>query len=165
MMLGGKIMKDKLEILNFLQDFGCAKLYHLQSLCGDDKDNFKYLLNNTIVSKKGDIFVHNTKSINNKMLIALDVLCKFKNRISKFYIGYDPILITFLTKENFLYHIIVADEDNSKGVIKLVNSCSVSLPQADKLILAFPNKEAIKNIDCEIPFLFCVYPHLEIIND
>lgn len=31
-------------------------------------------------------------------------------------------VITFLTKDNLLYHIIVAEEDNKKGIIKLVNS-------------------------------------------
>ena len=42
-----------------------------------------------MVSRKEDIFVHNTKRIDEKMLIALDILCKFKDRLSKYYIGYE----------------------------------------------------------------------------
>lgn len=157
-------MVDKLKVINFLQDFGCAKLNQLQILYGDANNNFKNVLNGNMVSKKGDIFVHNTKKINDKMLIALDILCKYKSKLVKFYQGYEPVLITFLTKENLLYHIIVADEDNKKGIVKLVNAYPLSLPKADRLILAFPDGEELENIDCDIPFLYTAYPELEVLN-
>ncbi len=158
-------MVDKLKVTNFLQDFGCAKISHLQILFNDKNNNFKNVLGSNIVSKKDDVLVHNTKKIDNNMLIALDILCKYKNRFIKFYKGYDPIYITFLTNENLLYHIIVATKENQKGIVKLVNSYTISLPRADKLILAFPNREELKNIDCEIPFLYTSYPNLEILNN
>ena len=151
-------MIDKLKVINFLQDFGCAKLNQLQILYNDENNNFKNVLNGNIVSKKGDIFVHNTKKINDKMIIALDILCKYKTRLVKFYQGYEPVFITFLTKDNLMYHIIVADEENQKGVVKLINSYPLSLPKADRLILAFPNGEQLENIECEIPFLYSTYP-------
>ena len=158
-------MEDKLKVINFLQDFGCAKLEHLQKLFGEKNNNFKSILSSNMISKKGDVFVHNTKSINNKMLIALDILCKYKNRLSKYYLGYEPVVITFLTKENLLYHIIVADEENKKGIVKLVNSYPNSISKADKLILAFPNELELENIECKIEFLYCTYPGYEILNE
>ena len=157
-------MVNKLQVINFLQDFGCARLSYLQKLYGDENNNFKNVLDGNIVSKKGDIFVHNTKKINEKMLIALDILCKYKNRFIRFYQGYDPILITFLSNEDLLYHIIVADEENKKGIVKLVNSYPLSLPKADKLIIAFSDSSELENIECNIPFLYTTYPGLEIIN-
>ncbi len=158
-------MIDKLKVINFLQDFGCAKLNQLQILYNDENNNFKNVLNGNIVSKKGDIFVHNTKKINDKMLIALDILCKYKNRLVKFYQGYEPVFITFLTKDNLMYHIIVADEENQKGIVKIINSYPISLPKADRLILSFPNGEQLENIECEIPFLYSTYPRLEVLNE
>ena len=158
-------MIDKLKVINFLQDFGCAKLNQLQILYNDENNNFKNVLNGNIVSKKGDIFVHNTKKINDKMIIALDILCKYKTRLVKFYQGYEPVFITFLTKDNLMYHIIVADEENQKGVVKLINSYPLSLPKADRLILAFPNGEQLENIECEIPSLYSTYPGLEVLNE
>lgn len=158
-------MVDKLKVMNFLQDFGCARLNQLQILYNDEKNNFKDVLDRNMVSKKGDIFVHNTKRIDDKMLIALDILCKYKTRLVKFYQGYEPVFITFLTKDNIMYHIIVADEENQKGVVKLINSYPLSLPKADRLILAFPNGEELENIECEIPFLYCSYPELEVLNE
>ena len=158
-------MVDKLKVINFLQDFGCARLTQLQILYNDEKNNFRNILDGNMVSKKGDVFVHNTKKINDKMLIALDILCKYKTRLVKFYQGYEPVFITFLTKDNLMYHIIVADEENQKGVVKLINSYPLSLPKADRLILAFPNGEELENIECEIPFLYSTYLGLEVLNE
>ena len=81
-------MVDKLKVINFSQDFGCAKLSHLQILYDDKNNNFKNVLDGNIVSKKDDIFVHNTERINEKMLVSLDILCKYKNGFIKFYQGY-----------------------------------------------------------------------------
>lgn len=52
-------MVDKMKVINFLQDFGCTKLEHLQILYNNEKDNFKNVLVSNMVNKKGDIFVHN----------------------------------------------------------------------------------------------------------
>lgn len=158
-------MVDKIKVMNFLQDFGCARLEHLQILYSDEKDNFKNILVGNMVSRKGDVFVHNTRKINNKMLVALDILCKYKDKLSKFYLGYDPVLITFLTKDNTMYHIIVSDEDNKKGIVKIVNFYPLSLPKVDKLILAFPDGGELANIECTIPFLYATYPGLEVLNE
>lgn len=157
-------MINDLKVINFLQDFGCARLEHLQKLFNNENDNFKNILSSNMVSRKGDIFVHNTRKIDNKILVALDVLCKYKDRLSKYYLGYDPVVITFLTKNNTMYHIIVADEENKKGIVKIVNSYPLSLPKVDKLILVFPDVEELENIDCSLPFLYATYPGLEIIN-
>ena len=43
-----------------------------------------------------------------------------------------------------LYHIIVDNEGNKKGIIKLVNS-TLSVTKADRLILAFPDREDVEN--------------------
>ena len=128
----------------------------LQTLYRDKNNNFKNILSGNIVSKKGDVFVHNTQRVDDNMLIALDILCKYKNRFVKFYKGYEPVYITFLTDENLLYHIIVATEENKKGIVKLVNSYPLSLPKADR--------GELQNIDCQIPFLYVLRPSLEIVN-
>lgn len=158
-------MVDKAKVINFLQDFGCSRLNQLQILFNDKNNNFKNVLDSNMVSKKGNIFVHNTKRINDKMLIALDILCKYKPRLANYYLGYDPVIISFLSKDNLLYHIIVADEGNKRGIVKLVNSYPLSLPKADRLILAFPDGGELENIDCEIPFLYSTYPGLEVLNE
>ena len=50
-------MIDNLKIINFLQDFGCTKLEHLQILFDNTDNNFKSILKSNVITKKGDIFV------------------------------------------------------------------------------------------------------------
>lgn len=159
-------MIDNLKIENFLQDFGCARLEHLQILYGEKNNNFKNILRSNNVRKKENVFVHNTRTINNKMLVALDILCEYKKRkrLNRYYLGYDPVIISFLSNDNLLYHIIVATTEQKKGIVKKVNSYPLSIPKADKLILAFPDVSELENIECNIPFLYCTYPELEIQN-
>lgn len=159
-------MTDNLKIENFLQDFGCARLEHLQILYGEKNNNFKSILRSNNISKKDNIFVHNTRTINKKMLVALDILCEYKKRkrLNRYYLGYDPVIISFLSNDNLLYHIIVATDEQKKGIVKKVNSYPLSIPKADKLILAFPDVSELENIECDIPFLYCTYPGLEIQN-
>lgn len=157
---------NKLKVINFLQDFGCARLEHLQILFGEKNNNFKGVLRGNNVSKKENIFVHNTRIINNNMLVALDILCEYKKRkrLNRYYLGYEPVIISFLSNEQLLYHIIVANNEQKKGIVKKINSYPLSLPKADKLILAFPDVSELENIECNIPFLYCTYPGLEIAN-
>ena len=63
-----------------------------------------------------------------------------------------------------MYHIIVANEDNKNGIVKLVNSYPLSIPKADRLILAFPNEKELENIECDIQFLYTSYPELKVLN-
>ena len=157
-------MVDKVKVINFLQDFGCANLKQLQVLFGDKESNFRNILNDNLVSRKGDVFVHNTQSIDSNMLVAIDLVCLFKPKIKSYFVGDDPANITFLTKDNLLYHIIVADEKNKEGIIKMLNSKTSKIPEADKLILAFPDTNEIDNIKCTIPFMYIKYPELEVIE-
>ena len=157
-------MYNKEKVINYSQDFGAARIDQLQKLFNKYNNNFRDILSSNMVSKKGDIFIHNTKKIDENMLVALDILCRYKNRFKTFHRNNFPIYITFLTKDNLLYHIIVADEGNKKGIIKLVNS-PLCLPKADRLILAFPDREDVEKITCDIPFLYCTYPDLDVVND
>lgn len=157
-------MIDKIKVINFLQDFGCAKLEHLQILFNDSNNNFKSILEGKMISKKGEIFVHNTKRIDEKMLIALDILCKYNDRVLHRYVGYKPVTITFLSKDNLLYHIIVANDEDKKGIVKLINDYPLSIKRADRLILAFPDEKELENIECDVKFLYTTYPRYEILN-
>ena len=157
-------MNDELKIINFIQDFGCVTLKQLQILFNRPDDNFKNILSNNVISKKNDIFVHNTATIDMKMIYAIDILCKYKNRFKYFHKGFDPVYITFLSKENLLYNIIVTDKASEKGILKLLKINSPSIPEADRLILLFKDDSCLNNVICNTPFAYCVYPDMNILN-
>lgn len=152
------------RIIDFLQDFGCATLEQLQILSSNRNNNFKEILNSNMISKKGNIFVHNTKKIDKKMLAALDILCKYKGRYIQFKKGYDPIYITFLTKNDTLYHIIVTDKNNERGVLKLLKMNPPYFEEADKYIILFEDETSFDNVECSVPYLYCTYPDIKIVN-
>lgn len=98
--------------------------------------------------------------------MCLNYLAKtYKKRLIRFYQVYEPVYISLLANEHLLYHIIVANEDNKKEIVKLINSYPLSLPKADKLILVFPDREELENIDCEVPFLYTIYLELVVLNN
>lgn len=149
------------KIINFLQDFGCCTQEQLLKLMGKNID-FNYILSTGTISKKGNIFVHNLKNIDKKMIAALDVLSKYKGRFKYYHINFDPIYITFLTNENLLYHIIVSDKNNEKGILKLLKTSNSIVQDADRLILLFEDLEMYSKIDCKIKYLYCTYPPVKI---
>ena len=126
---------EKRKIINFVQDFGCCTLRHLQILYNKPNDNFKDILQGNFVNRKGDIFVYHKSNIDMKMIYALDVLCRYKKRLKEYYERYDPVYITFLTKENTLYNIIVTNKSDEQGVLKLLKNNAPTIPEADKFIL------------------------------
>lgn len=158
------IEDEKVKIINFIEDFGCCTLKHLQILFNKPKDNFRSILQSNFVSKKGDIFVHNKATIDMKMIYALDVLCRYKKRLKQYHKGYDPTYITFLTQDNMLYNIIVTDKTNEQGVLKLLRINSPMIPEADKFILLFQDDNCFKEVGCSTPYIYCTYPDLKIIH-
>lgn len=158
------IEKERVKIINFLQDFGCCKLKHLQILFNKPNDNFQDILVDRLVSKKDDIYVHKTYKINKKMISALDILCKYKPKLFRYKKGVDPVYITFITKDNTLYNIVITDKENELGIVKLLNYSSPLIPEADKYILLFKDEECFSKIDIKIPYVYCIYPELCIMN-
>ena len=157
-------MTDYKKVIDFIQEFGCAKLEHLQILFNEKNNSFNQILNNNMISKKDGVFIHNTRRLDNNMLIALDALCQYKDSLVSQYTGFFPVYIKFLTKENETYGIIVADEETRSGVVKALNSDPPMIPAVDKLILLFPDSEDYNKINCEKPFMYATYPDMEIID-
>lgn len=155
---------EKIKVINFIQDFGCCRESHLQILFNRPNDNFKAILSHNVVSKKGDIYIYNNTEIKMKVIYALDVLCKYKKRIKYYHKGFDPVFITFLSKSNELYNIIVSDKKNEKGVVKVIQNNSPIIPSADKFILLFEDEECLKEIQCDTEYAYCIYPEMRIVN-
>lgn len=75
---------ERIKVINFLQDFGCATLKQLQILYDKPNDYFKDILTGNFVSKKGDIFIHNTvknliicneiRELSNSLIVYLSII-------------------------------------------------------------------------------------------
>ena len=136
----------------------------IKSFIDCDKNTLKTILRNHFINKKGNIIVHKQKSIDKKMLAALDVLCEYKSKYKQFYKNFEPIYISFLTKGNILYNIIVSEKADEKGIIKMLKNKPEGHWSCDKLILVFEDTEMYEHIDIDIPYLYCTYPPVEIVE-
>lgn len=156
--------EEKTKIRNFIQDFGCCSLRQLQILFNKPNNNFKDVLQRNFATKKGDIIVHNNAKIDIKMIAALDVLCRYKKRLKRYHKNFYPTYITFLTTQNVLYNIVVTDKKDEKGILKLLRNSSPLIPEADKFILLFTDDSKYYEVECDTPYIYCVYPELRILQ-
>lgn len=159
-----ELKNKETKIINFIEDFGCISEEQLKTLFDCTKSEIKNVLHSHFINKKGNIFVHKQKSIDKKILAAIDVLCEYKGRFKQFYKNFEPIYITFLSKSNELYNIIVSEKADEKGIIKMIRNKPSGSWNCDKLILLFEDTEMIDKIDTDIPYLYCIYPHIQVID-
>ena len=157
--------EKKLKIINFLQDFGCATIEQLQTLFYEKDNNFKDILRSNVASKKGNIFIYNGKQIDMQTISALEILCKYRKRLKHYFKGFSPINIGFITNDNILYHIIVSDKNSELGIVKQLKQNPLPFPEADKYILLFEDEEMYEKIVFNKPYIYCIYPDIEIINN
>jgi len=152
------------KVLNLIQEFGCITEEQLQMLFGCDKRDFKDILSSRTVSRKMNAYVHNTRvDMDYKMLAALDVLCKYKKRLQKFYLGNQPIYINFLAND-LLYDIIVSDSDDQEGIVKGLNYKLYDFQYADKYIVLFKDKSMLEKMKMDKPYAYCTYFPIKIIE-
>lgn len=155
-------IKDKeTKIINFIEEFGCAKIKHLETLFEIDKTTLKNILRNHFINRKDDVIVIRNKRIDKKIIAALDVLCEYKGRYKTFYKNIEPVFISFLTKKDEMYDIIVSEKKDEEGIIKLFKNTPNW--KADKLIILFEDTNMFDKIDCNKPYLYCTYPEIKII--
>lgn len=158
-------VKDKeTKIINFIEDFGCITEKQLKILFECDKSIIKNILHTHFINHKGDVFVHKQKNIDKKVIAAIDVLCEYKGRFKQFYKNFEPIYLTFLSKDNEIYNVIVSEKADEKGIVKMLKNKPVGKWNADKLILLFEDTEIINQIETNIPYLCCTYSPVEVVE-
>lgn len=155
-------IKDKeIKAINFIEEFGCAKIKHLEVLFDIDKAILKNILRNHFINKKDDVIVLRNKRIDKKIIAALDVLCEYKGRYKTFYKNIEPVYISFLTKKDEMYDIIVSEKNDEEGIIKLLKNTPNW--KADKIIILFEDTNMFNKIEFNKPYLYCTYPDIKII--
>ena len=158
------IQKDvETKIINFIEDFGCITEEQLKVLFNCDKNTIKNILHMHFVNKKGNVIVHKQKSINKKVLAAIDVLCEYKGRYKQFYKNFEPVYLSFLSKDNQLYNVIISEKADEKGIVKMLKNKPSGSWHCDKLILLFEDTGMVDKIETDLPYLYCTYPPVEII--
>ena len=91
-----------------------------------------------------------------KMISVHDILCKYEQKLFRYEKGADPVCITFITKTNALYNIVITDKENELRIIKLLNYFSPLIAEVSKYILLFQDKKCCSKSNIKIPYVYCI---------
>lgn len=152
------------KIINFIEDFGCVTEEQLYTLFNCDKNILKSITHNHFINRKGNIIVHKQKKIDKKVIAVIDILCEYKGRYKQFYKNFEPVYLSFFSKKGELYNIIVTEKADEKGIVKMLNNKTNRNWDADKLILLFEDEEMFDKIEIDIPYLYCTYLPVRIVE-
>lgn len=103
---------------------------------------------------------HKLKEINNRNIVAFDVVMEYLDRNPELKKAKYPINVTMKTKY-ITYDIIAVKEQEIENLYENINTIS----QADKVIIIMETNNYIKrNIETKRPCYICTYPPLEIVD-
>lgn len=150
------------KIVKLLWDFNSLREEHIMEICDCDENDIDMLMVNKILvkDKKTKIIRHRAKEINNRNIVAFDVVMEYLDRNPEIKKGQFPVNVTLQTQNNS-YDIIVVTENEVDKLYKEIETKSKS----DKIIIIIETKQYVKkrlntNRECYI----CTYPPLDIVD-
>lgn len=150
------------KIVKLLWDFQSLRESHIYKLCDCTENDINLLIANRIIVKdnKSKIVRHKTKEINNRNIVAFDVVMDYLDRNPKISKGKFPINVS-MKAGYFSYDIIAIKEVEIDNLFETIDSKS----NADRLIIIIEtNDYQKKKINTKRPCYICTFPPLEIVD-
>lgn len=156
-------MNDKLkQIAKLLWDFQSLREEHVMKICNCTEKEINCLIASKIISKdkNSKILKYNNKEVNNRNIIAFDVVMDYLDRNPKLKKAKHPINVSMKT-DYYTYDIIAIKEVETEGLFEKLDEISTS----DRIIIIIETKEHIKKfVNTTRPCYICTYPPLEIVD-
>ena len=156
-------MNDKhKQILKLLWDFQSLREEHILKICNCTESDINFLIANKVIvkDKYNKILKYNGKEINNRNIIAFDVVMQYLDRNAQVKKAKFPINVSMKTDE-FTYDIIAIKQIEVDSLFEKIDEIST----ADRLIIIIETKEYIRKvINTKRPCYICKYPPLEIVE-
>lgn len=156
-------MNDKLhKISKLLYEFQSLREEHILKICDCEKEDIDLLIaKKVLLRNKNGIIKHIQKEINNRNIVAFDVVMEYLDRDPKIIKGKHPVNVTLKTKF-VTYDIIAIKEDE---INKLYEELDI-VSKSDKVIIIIETKNYIpRRINTERECYICTFPPLEIVDD
>jgi len=156
-------MNDKQkEIAKLLWNFQSLKEEQVLKICNCSENDINYLIASKVISKEKDtkILKYNNQEINNRNIIAFDVVLEYLDRNPKLKKARHPINVSMKTA-SFTYDIITIKEMEVDTLFEKIDKISNS----DRVIIIIETeKYNRKHIKTKRPCYICIYPPLEIVD-
>ena len=150
------------KIAKLLWDFHSLREEHIIRVCECTKHDIDVLTVNKVLvrDKETKLVRHRGKEINNRNIVAFDVVMEYLDRNPEIKKGKFPVNVTLQTKYTS-YDIIVIKEDEADKLFEEIDDKST----ADKIIIIIETNHYIRRkIKTKRPCYICISPPLDIID-
>lgn len=156
-------MNDKQkQIAKLLWDFQSLREEHILRICNCTEKDINCLIASKVITKDKNtkILKYNNKEINNRNIVAFDVVMDYLDRNPKLKKAKHPINVSMKT-DYYTYDIIAIKESEVDTLYEILDNIST----ADRVIIIIETKEYVKKfVNTKRPCYICTYPPLEIVD-
>lgn len=150
------------KIVKLLWDFQSLREEQIIRICDCTTNDIDFLVSNKILvrEKNLNIIRYQGKDVNNRNIVAFDVVMEYLDRNPEIKKGKRPVNVTLKTKY-ISYDIIAIKKDEVDNLYENIDKISTS----EKIIIIIQTKQYIKkkintNRECYV----CTFPPLEIVD-
>jgi len=150
------------KIVKLLWDFQSLREEHINKLCLCDEKDINYLIANKVITKdkNTNILKYMGKEVNNRNIVAFDVVMDYLERKPEIKKSKYPINVS-MKAGVFTYDIIAIKEIEMENLFENIDKISTS----DRIIIIIETKEYQKRkLKTKRPCYICTYPPLEIVD-
>ena len=150
------------KIAKLLWNFSSLREEQVKKICKCNDNDIDVLLANKVLvkDKKTRIIKYRTKEINNRNVVAFDVVMEYLDRNPEILKAKFPINVSMRIKF-ITYDIIAVKEQEIDNLYEEIDKIS----RADKIIIIIETKNYIKKkINTKRPCCICIYPPLDIVD-
>lgn len=156
-------MNDKQkQIAKLLWDFQSLREEHILKICNCTEKDINCLIASRVITKDKNtkILKYSNKEINNRNVVAFDVVMDYLDRNPKLKKAKHPINVSMKT-DYYTYDIIAIKEAEVDTLYEMLDNIST----ADRVIIIIETKEYVKKfVNTKRPCYICTYPPLEIVD-
>lgn len=156
-------MNDKQkQIAKLLWDFQSLREEHILRICNCTEKDINCLIASKVITKDKNtkILKYYNKEINNRNIVAFDVVMDYLDRNPKLKKAKHPINVSMKT-DYYTYDIIAIKEAELDTLYEILDNIST----ADRVIIIIETKEYVKKfVNTKRPCYICTYPPLEIVD-
>ena len=150
------------KIAKLLWEFHSLREEQVMKICNCTESDIGYLISQKVIRRDNNtnILIHRGRTMNNRNVVAFDVVIQYLNRHPKLKVGKHPICVNMET-DFFTYDILAIKEVEMNDIFETIDQLSNS----DRLIIIIEIKQYIKKfLKTRRPCYICTYPPLKIVD-
>lgn len=150
------------KIAKLLWDFHSLREEQVMKICNCTEKDIRYLIAQKVISRDNSakILIHKGRTINNRNVVAFDVVMQYLDRKPKLKVAQHPICVNMKT-DFFTYDILAIKEKEIDNVFETIDQISNS----ERIIIIIETMQYVKRfLKTRRPCCICTYPPLKIVD-